>query len=53
MSLVACISPNIEDVHETVHTLDFASRAKKLKNIPELNKFKVTKSKTIQLQCFS
>lgn len=54
VTLVACISPNIDDVHETIQTLDFAQRVKRVKNKPVVNRlvseYKVSKfCKTIKL----
>ncbi|XP_074028236.1 no distributive disjunction [Leptinotarsa decemlineata] len=37
ISLIACISPLTEDSTETLQTLDFAQRVKKMKNKPEVN----------------
>lgn len=34
---MACIGTNIEDLTETVQTLDFAQRAKRVRNKPEVN----------------
>lgn len=39
VTLIACISSNSEDLAETLQTLEFANRVKKLKNKPEVNLF--------------
>ena len=36
-SIIATISPNILDVEDTLSTLDYAQRAKKIQNKPEVN----------------
>lgn len=41
-SIIATISPNLEDYEDTLSTLDYAQRAKKITNKPEVNQ-KVTK----------
>ncbi|KAK5640171.1 hypothetical protein RI129_010982 [Pyrocoelia pectoralis] len=37
ITLVACVSPDLQDVHETIQTLEFAQGTKKVKNKPEVN----------------
>lgn len=37
MSLIACVNGSPEDCNETVQTLEFAHRVKKMKNKPEVN----------------
>ncbi|KAK4873339.1 hypothetical protein RN001_015368 [Aquatica leii] len=37
VTLVACISPDLLDMSETIQTLEFAQGAKKMKNKPEVN----------------
>jgi DNA uptake protein ComE-like DNA-binding protein len=39
VSLIACVSSNVEDLGETLQTLEFANRVKKMKNKPEVNEF--------------
>ncbi|XP_018567710.1 kinesin-like protein Nod [Anoplophora glabripennis] len=37
VSLIACVNGNPEDCNETIQTLEFAQRVKKMKNKPEVN----------------
>ncbi|KAF5276995.1 hypothetical protein FQR65_LT16074 [Abscondita terminalis] len=37
VTFVACISPDLQDVNETLQTLEFAKQAKKVKNKPEVH----------------
>ncbi|KAJ8915834.1 hypothetical protein NQ315_004647 [Exocentrus adspersus] len=37
VSLIACVNENPEDCNETVQTLEFSQRVKKMKNKPEVN----------------
>lgn len=37
MSLIACVKGNPEDCNDTIQTLEFAQRVKKMKNKPEVN----------------
>ncbi|XP_017773980.1 PREDICTED: kinesin-like protein Klp61F [Nicrophorus vespilloides] len=37
ITFIACVRATYEDMHETMQTLEFAQRAKKVKNRPELN----------------
>lgn len=39
ISLIACVSENPDDLGETLQTLEFANRVKKMKNKPEVNEF--------------
>ncbi|XP_060519953.1 kinesin-like protein Nod [Cylas formicarius] len=49
VSLIACVSPNSDDIAETLQTLDFAQRVKKIKINPEVNQI-ITKYKRGLLQ---
>ncbi|KAB0792094.1 hypothetical protein PPYR_14055 [Photinus pyralis] len=37
ITLVACVSPDLQDVQETIQTLEFAQGTKRVKNRPEVN----------------
>ncbi|XP_044252573.1 kinesin-like protein Nod [Tribolium madens] len=39
VTLIACVSSSPEDLPETLQTLEFANRVKKMKNKPEVNHF--------------
>ncbi|EFA00906.2 kinesin-like protein Nod [Tribolium castaneum] len=39
VTLIACVSSSPEDLSETLQTLEFANRVKKMKNKPEINHF--------------
>ncbi|KAJ3662201.1 hypothetical protein Zmor_006557 [Zophobas morio] len=39
ISLIACVSSNSDDLGETLQTLEFSNRVKKMKNKPEVNDF--------------